>query len=98
GSEPVNVAIVAEWWPKEHRGFAVGVHHTGVPIGQFLAGALIAIVLGSAHWSAAFLVIPMLGIPIIIGPAVLGRNKRRVTLYRKIEGIGRSRALVGRFL
>ena len=90
GSEPVNVAIVAEWWPKEHRGFAVGVHHTGFPIGQFLAGALIAIVLGSAHWSAAFLVIPMLGIPIIIGQAVLGRKKHQVTLYRKIEEMGQT--------
>lgn len=85
GSEPVNVAMVAEWWPKEHRGFAVGVHHTGFPIGQFLAGALIAIVLGSAHWSAAFLVIPMLGIPIIIGQAFLGRKKHQATVYRKIE-------------
>jgi MFS family permease len=85
GSEPVNVAIVAEWWPKEHRGFAVGVHHTGFPLGQFLAGALIAVVLGSAHWSAAFLVIPMLGIPIIIGQTFLGRKKHQATLYRKIE-------------
>ena len=85
GSEPVNVAIVAEWWPKEHRGFAVGVHHTGFPLGQFLAGALIAVVLGSAHWSAAFLVIPMLGIPIILGQTVLGRKKHQATLYRKIE-------------
>lgn len=85
GSEPVNVAIVAEWWPKEHRGFAVGVHHTGFPIGQFLAGALIAIVLGSAHWSAAFLVIPMLGIPVIIGQALLGRKKHQATLYRKMQ-------------
>src|SRR5699024_8004914 len=48
GSEPVNVASVAEWWPKEHRGFAVGALHTGFPFGQFLAGALTAIVLGSA--------------------------------------------------
>ena len=85
GSEPVNVAIVSEWWPKEHRGFAVGVHHTGFPIGQFLAGALIAIVLGSAHWSAAFLVIPLLGIPIIIGQTILGRKRHQATLYRKIE-------------
>src|SRR5699024_4444878 len=69
----------------EHRGFAVGVHHTGFPIGQFLAGALIAIVLGSAPWSAAILVIPMLGIPIIIGQAMLGRKKHQITLYRKIE-------------
>src|SRR5690625_8040326 len=69
GSEPVNVAIVAGWWPKGHRGFAVGVHHTGFPIGQFLAGALIAIVLGSARGSAAFLLIPLLWPPILHGQA-----------------------------
>src|SRR5690606_40511636 len=57
GSEPVNVAIVAEWWPKEHRGFAVGVHHTGFPIGQVLAGALIAILLGSGRRRPASLFI-----------------------------------------
>ncbi|MBK0332411.1 MFS transporter [Brachybacterium sp. MASK1Z-5] len=90
GSEPVNVAIVAEWWPKEHRGFAVGVHHTGFPIGQFLAGALIAIVLGSGNWATAFLVIPLLGIPIIIGQAFLGRRRNQATLYRKIEERGQT--------
>lgn len=90
GSEPVNVAIVAEWWPKEHRGFAVGVHHTGFPIGQFLAGALIAIVLGSGNWATAFLVIPLLGIPIIIGQAFLGRRRNQATLYRKIEEKGQT--------
>jgi MFS family permease len=93
GSEPVNVAIVAEWWPKEHRGFAVGVHHTGFPIGQFLAGALIAIVLGSAHWSMAFLVIPLLGIPIVIGQTFLGRRKHQASLYRKIDDMGQTRPL-----
>jgi MFS family permease len=33
GMEPVNVAMVGEWWQKEDRGFAVGTHHTGFPIG-----------------------------------------------------------------
>ncbi|PWH07198.1 MFS transporter [Brachybacterium endophyticum] len=93
GSEPVNVAIVSEWWPKEHRGFAVGVHHTGFPIGQFLAGALIAIVLGSAHWSMAFLVIPLLGIPIVIGQTILGRRKHQATLYSRIEEMGQTTPL-----
>ncbi len=31
GMEPVNVAMVGEWWQRENRGFAVGVHHTGFP-------------------------------------------------------------------
>jgi MFS family permease len=40
GMEPVNVAMVGEWWQKEDRGFAVGTHHTGFPIGQFLGPVL----------------------------------------------------------
>src|SRR5690625_7792463 len=32
----------------------------------------------------------MLGIPIIIGQAVLGRKKHQVTLYRKIEEMGQT--------
>lgn len=85
GSEPVNVALVSEWWPKEHRGFAVGVHHTGFPIGQFLTGALIALVLGVAGWKEAFLLIPLLGIPIIIMQAVVGTKKNQQKVYDWID-------------
>lgn len=35
--EPVGVSNTAEWWPKEKRGFALGVHHTGYPIGALLS-------------------------------------------------------------
>jgi MFS family permease len=72
GSEPVNVALVSEWWPKEHRGFALGVHHTGFPIGQFATGALIALVLGAAGWREAFLLIPLLGIIIVVMQSIIG--------------------------
>lgn len=85
GSEPVNVALVSEWWPKEHRGFAVGVHHTGFPIGQFLTGALIALVLGTASWREAFLIIPLLGIPIVIAQAFLGTRRHQERAYRAME-------------
>ena len=85
GSEPVNVALVSEWWPKEHRGFAIGVHHTGFPIGQFLTGALIALVLGVAGWKEAFLVIPLLGIPIIIMQAFVGTKRNQQKVYDWID-------------
>ncbi len=85
GSEPVNVALVSEWWPKEHRGFALGVHHTGFPIGQFLTGALIAAVLGVAGWREAFLLIPLLGIPIMIIQAVIGTRKNQAKVYDWID-------------
>ena len=85
GSEPVNVALVSEWWPKEHRGFAIGVHHTGFPLGQFLTGALIALVLGMAGWKEAFLIIPLLGIPIIIAQIFVGTKKNQQRVYDWID-------------
>ena len=85
GSEPVNVALVSEWWPKEHRGFALGVHHTGFPIGQFLTGALIALVLGAAGWREAFLLIPLLGIVIMVLQAVIGTRKNQIKVYDWID-------------
>lgn len=93
GSEPVNVALVSEWWPKEHRGFAVGVHHTGFPIGQFLTGALIALVLGAAGWQEAFLLIPLLGIPVIIAQAFVGTKANQQKVYDWIDQQGMTRPL-----
>ena len=85
GSEPVNVALVSEWWPKEHRGFALGVHHTGFPLGQFATGALIAAVLGVAGWREAFLLIPLLGIVIMVMQAFIGTKKNQIKVYDWID-------------
>lgn len=85
GSEPVNVALVSEWWPKEHRGFALGVHHTGFPIGQFATGALIALILTTAGWREAFLLIPLLGIIIIVLQAFVGTKKNQQKVYDWID-------------
>jgi MFS family permease len=93
GSEPVNVALVSEWWPKEYRGFAVGVHHTGFPLGQFLTGALIAAVLGVAGWREAFLLIPLLGLPIIALQAFIGTRRNQQKVYDWIDVRGYTRPL-----
>ena len=93
GSEPVNVALVGEWWPKEYRGFAVGVHHTGFPLGQFLTGALIAAVLGVAGWREAFLLIPLLGLPIIAAQAFIGTRRRQQQVYEWIDTHGLTKPL-----
>jgi MFS family permease len=93
GSEPVNVALVSEWWPKEYRGFAVGVHHTGFPLGQFLTGALIAAVLGFAGWQEAFLLIPLLGIPIIVLQAFIGTRRNQQKVYDWIDAHGYTKPL-----
>lgn len=93
GSEPVNVALVGEWWPKEHRGFAVGVHHTGFPLGQFLTGALIAAVLGVATWREAFLLIPLIGLVVIVAQAFVGTRRNQQKVYDWIDDAGLTRPL-----
>ncbi len=73
--EPVNVAMVGEWWQKEDRGFAVGTHHTGFPIGQFFGPLLIGAILTVATWRTAFFLIPLIAIPIMILQLVLARRR-----------------------
>lgn len=75
GMEPVNVTMVGEWWQKENRGFAVGTHHTGFPIGQFVGLLLIGAVVGIADWRAAFLFIPLIALPIVVVQVVIARRR-----------------------
>ncbi len=78
GGEPANVAIVGEWWQKENRGFAVGTHHIGFPLGQFVGPAIIAVFATQEDWSKAFPVIPLIGLPLMIAQAVLGTRRNQV--------------------
>jgi len=82
GSEPLNVALVSDWWQRENRGFAVGVHHTGFPIGQFVGPALMALVLAlGGDWRAVWLIIPLIGIPIMVAQALLGTRRNQARVY-----------------
>lgn len=88
GLEPINVAMISEWWPKEHRGFAVGTHHTGFPIGQFVGPLLIAAVVAFATWRETFLLLPLLALPIVVLQIVLARWKHLDTVNTWITDRG----------
>ncbi|WP_222853416.1 MFS transporter [Fodinicola acaciae] len=88
GSEPTNVALISEWWQREDRGFAVGTHHTGFPIGQFLGPAAIALLIGVTSWQGVFLLLPLVGIPIMVAQAFLGRRANQEKVYGWIRGRG----------
>lgn len=65
-AEVIEVTSAAEWWSKERRGLALGIHHTGFPWGTLIGGMLVSAILshyGSGNWRMAFLFFP---IPIII--------------------------------
>lgn len=89
GSEPINVALISEWWQKENRGFAIGLHHTGFPLGQFIGPVLIGLIIAlTASWRYVFLFIPLLGIPIIIIQLMLATKKKQNEVYEWIEKNG----------
>ncbi|WP_311777316.1 MFS transporter [Trueperella abortisuis] len=85
GSETTNVALVAEWWQQENRGFAVGFHHIGFPLGQFVGPALITYFATQERWALAFLVIPMIGIPIMIAQHFLATKKNQQKVMQWID-------------
>lgn len=62
--EACEVANVAEWWPKEKNGLAMGFHHAAFPWGTALGGlivtALLAVV-GTENWRYAYLIFPVFG-------------------------------------
>lgn len=83
--EPVNVTMVGEWWQKEDRGFAVGAHHTGFPIGQFVGPLLIGAIVAAASWREAFLFIPLIAIPIVILQIIVARRRNLARVNDWIE-------------
>lgn len=57
-SEALGVVASVEWWPREQRGFAVGLHHTGYPVGALVGGWVATWVLntfGNGDWRLVYL-------------------------------------------
>ncbi|GAA3731408.1 MFS transporter [Streptomyces tremellae] len=88
GSEPTNVAIVGEWWQVENRGFAVGTHHVGFPLGQFAGPALVAALMSVMSWQATFLVLPLIGVPIMLAQVRVGTRRNQERVYEWIRARG----------
>lgn len=89
GAEPINVSLISEWWHKENRGFAIGVHHTGFPLGQFAGPALIGLILATTGaWRDVFLFIPLLGVPIIVLQMVLSTRSNHDKVMHWIDKRG----------
>jgi MFS family permease len=92
GAEVTNVAQCAEYWPREHRGFALGLHHTGYPIGALLGGLACAGLLetfGPDKWRYVFLIIPLIGFVL----AGLIWTYSNATTYAEVNAFARRHAL-----
>ncbi len=81
--EPLVCAMASDWFPMEHRGFALGFHHTGYPWGSFVAGLSISWLLshfGNENWRICFLLLslPMVLVCWWIGETVTLKNQRKL--------------------
>ena len=82
--ENCEVNTVAEWWPKEKTGFALGLHHTAYPwgtaIGGFIITGFLALV-GDTHWQLVFVIFPIIGAFVLFGWFKYSTHAR----YKKFE-------------
>jgi MFS family permease len=56
GEWTTGAALVAETWPAEHRGKALGLMQSSWAIGEMIAAGVVAVVLPSFGWRAVFFV------------------------------------------
>lgn len=88
--ETIGVATISEWFPEETRGFGVGVHHTGFPLG-FLVGGWVGSwflgTFGTDQWYLAFSV-TLLSIPFILWYFVRATEENHETVYKEIRNRG----------
>lgn len=89
--EPVGISNTAEWWPKERRGFALGVHHTGYPIGSLLSGLSAAVVIaafGPSNWSYTLFLTLLVAVPLMIFWGKYSTKDKIDVLYDDIAAQG----------
>lgn len=82
--DAVEVATVAEWFPKEKVAGALGIHHTSYPWGCAIGGLILTAFLrfvGDDNWQYAFFVFPIIAIFIWIAYYMWATPAR----YKKFE-------------
>ena len=92
GEWSTGALLVAESWPPEHRGKAIGVMQSGWAIGYMLAAGLSALILPRFGWRALFLcgILPaLLTFAIrrgVVEPAIWTQRKQRARFAELFRG------------
>ena len=96
--EAIEVTAMAESYPVERRGFALGIQHTAYPWGTLIASFVTSAILatfGPENWRYVFLLIPLAMIPIWIGYWLFATKKRYQKFERDTEAAGLTKPLSG---
>ncbi|MBS1691638.1 MAG: MFS transporter [Actinobacteria bacterium] len=94
--EAAEVTAMAESYPVERRGFALGIQHTGYPWGTLIASVVTSGILatfGPENWRYVFLLIPLAMIPIWLGYWMFATKKRYETFERQTTEAGLTKPL-----
>ncbi|EKT81426.1 MFS transporter (plasmid) [Rhodococcus opacus] len=92
--ESVEVTSAAEWWPRERRGFALGIHHTGFPWGTLIGGIIVAALLGAygaSNWRLPFLLFPIPVIVVFAGYWWFATKQRYAALVDHLDAAGETK-------
>ena len=96
--EAIEVTAMAESFPVERRGLALGLQHTAYPWGTLIASFVTSWILaafGPENWRYVFLLIPLAMIPIWIGYWLFATKKRYQKFERDTEAVGLTKPLSG---
>lgn len=94
--EAVEVTAMAESYPVERRGLALGLQHTAYPWGTLIASFVTSWILaafGPENWRYVFLLIPLAMIPIWIAYWLFATKKRYAKFERDTEAAGLTKPL-----
>ena len=61
GNWPGGVKVVAEWFPERERAMACGIFNSGSSVGAILAPPIVAFILLTLGWRAAFIAVGAVG-------------------------------------
>src|SRR5262249_35133153 len=89
GEWTTGAALIAETWPAEHRGKALGLMQSSWAIGEMIAAGVVALVLPSYGWRAVFLV----GVLPALLVLWIRRDVRESELWLKQRDSGAERSL-----
>jgi MFS family permease len=92
GGVPPSYAIIADYFPPERRGTALGIFNLGPPIGAALGIAFGASIAAAYGWRTAFIVLGAIGIVAALVTWIVVREPQRGRLDRAPAATAAARA------
>ncbi len=98
GNYPAGVKLIAEWFPSKERSLACGIYNSGASIGAILAPPLLAWIVLTAGWRAAFVTIGLLGFAWLAAWMILFRESEPARKQDEVLRVPMKELLRSRFV